>query len=227
MLDQKPQHPAAVIGYADITLLIALTVGIDNLYKVSAICKIFADTISIRFPYSAAHKLLYDRKLWSKATVSYAARNGHLEVLQWLMTENCPWDAKACTIAAKYGNLEVLQWLRTKNCQWDAKACAYAAQNGHLIVLQWLRANGCDWCPRTCSNAARSGHLEVLQWARNNGCDWRYEHICNTAAAYGKLEVLQWLVDEKCALSTKTWRLADQNGRHEVRNWLEANGCQE
>jgi hypothetical protein len=201
MIDQKPQHPAEVIGDAhDMILLIALTMGINNLYKVSAVCKRFADTISIRFPYNADHKLLYNRKLWSKTTVLCAARNGHLEVLQWLMTENCPWYAKACNVAAKYG---------------------------HIKVLKWLRDNGCDWCPRTCSNAAENGHLEVLMWARVNGCDWFENTICASASIHGHLDVLVWLQTEGCILHRDACTFAERNGHDAVVAWLKKNGCPE
>jgi len=46
-------------------------------------------------------------------------------------------------VAATGGQLEVLQWLRTNGCPWNADTCSVAATGGHLEVLQWLRANGC------------------------------------------------------------------------------------
>ena len=39
--------------------------------------------------------------------------NGHLEVLQWLISNECPLDDKMTSdFAAIDGHLEVLQWLR-------------------------------------------------------------------------------------------------------------------
>ena len=67
------------------------------------------------------------------------------------------------------GHIEVLQWLRANGCPWDERTCVLAALGGHLPVL---RANGCPWDLWTCAKAANSGHLEVLQWARANGCPW-------------------------------------------------------
>jgi hypothetical protein len=40
-----------------------------------------------------------------------AARNEHLEVLQFLRANGCPWDEQACLEAAKNGHLKVLQFL--------------------------------------------------------------------------------------------------------------------
>ena len=75
-----------------------------------------------------------------------------------------------CDFAARAGHLDLLQSLRLKRCRWNAWTCAYAAKGGHLEVLQWARLNGCAWDERTCFNADERGHLEVLQWARLNGC---------------------------------------------------------
>ena len=77
-----------------------------------------------------------------------------------------------CRAAAEGGHLEVLQLLRTDGCPWSKHTCEYAAKGGHLEVLQWARANGCPWNRCTCSAAAEGGHLELLQWARANGCPW-------------------------------------------------------
>jgi hypothetical protein len=44
---------------------------------------------------------------------------GHLEVLQWLRANECPWDEGTCRWAAKCGKLEVLQWARANGCPWD------------------------------------------------------------------------------------------------------------
>jgi hypothetical protein len=75
-----------------------------------------------------------------------------------------------CNYAARRGHLEVLQWARENGCHWDKWTCAYAAKCGHLEILQWARENGCPWDKWTCAYAAFRGHLEVLQWAHKNGC---------------------------------------------------------
>ena len=40
------------------------------------------------------------------------AAGGHLETLQWLKTQMCPWNATTCAVAARYGHIEVLKWAR-------------------------------------------------------------------------------------------------------------------
>ncbi len=45
--------------------------------------------------------------------------------------------------AAREGHLEVLQWARDQGCPWDKWTCASATQGGHLEVLQWAIEQGC------------------------------------------------------------------------------------
>ena len=153
-----------------------------------------------------------------------AARSGHLEVLQWLRANGCPWDGWTCKYAAEGGHLEVLQWARKQGCAWDGNTCAHAALKGHLEVLQWLRANGCPWGMGTCKGAAEGGHLEMLQWARANGCPWN-ANTCTYAALGGHLAVLQWARANGCPWDESTCWCAAMGGHLEVLQWARANGC--
>ena len=38
-----------------------------------------------------------------------ACEGGHWEIIRWLRSEGCPWDAKACYGAAWSGHLEMLK----------------------------------------------------------------------------------------------------------------------
>jgi hypothetical protein len=96
-------------------------------------------------------------------TCTYAARGGHLKLLQWARANGAPWTARTCAYAARGGHLDVLQWAQASGCPWDELTCALAAKGGHLEVLQWARTNGCPWSKQTCSSAAEGGHLDVLQ----------------------------------------------------------------
>jgi hypothetical protein len=40
---------------------------------------------------------------WDAMTCFYAARNGHIEMLQWARADGCPWDAEG------RGHTEVLE----------------------------------------------------------------------------------------------------------------------
>jgi hypothetical protein len=60
----------------------------------------------------------------------WAAKGGHLVVLQWAHANGCPWDERKCAEAARGGHLEMLQWLHENGCPWDARTCEYAARKG-------------------------------------------------------------------------------------------------
>ena len=51
----------------------------------------------------------------------------------------------ACQWAARGGHLKVLQWLRANGCPWDYGTCYWAVEEGHVEVLRWARENGAPW----------------------------------------------------------------------------------
>jgi len=141
------------------------------------------------------------RERFKSGLCRYAAKGGHLAVLQWARAQGYPWDERTCAWAAENGHLDVLQWARAHGCPWEGMTCEMAAKNGHLAVLQWARAKGCPWGWRTCAMAARNGYLEVLQWARARGCPWNDNRVFGMCegAAYGEhLKVLKWARAKGC-----------------------------
>ena len=103
--------------------------------------------------------------------------------------------------AAKNGHLEVLQWMRAQHppCPWNSKVCYWAARNGHLEVLRWARSQGCPWHKGVPLIAARRGHLEVLVWLINEGFSHN-KSKCREAAEDGgerARKVLEWLNERR------------------------------
>ena len=125
-----------------------------------------------------------------------ACSGGHLEIMGWLRSEGCPWDASACGGAAWGGHLETLKWLRSEGCPWDESACEGGAAGGQLEVLKWLRSESCPWNARICAAAAANGHLDVLKYARENGCPWDYTTWLNAAES-----TREWLQENGCPQS--------------------------
>jgi hypothetical protein len=156
--------------------------------------------------------------------LTISACNGHLNVVIWLGEQGCRLDADTCSSAAQFGHLHILEWLRAKECHGDADTCANAAYGGHFHTLVWLRANGCPWGPRTCWRAAENGHLHILQWARANGCDWE-RRTCARAASNGHLHILHWARANGCDWDAMTCFGAAINGHLHILQWARANGC--
>ena len=134
-------------------------------------------------------------------------------------------DEMACGFAAFSGHLETLQWLRSQGCPWDQHTCFCAAMKGHLKCLQWLRSEGCPCSENTCLWAARHGHLQCLQWARQNGCPWNENRMCEVAAYRGQLAVLKWVREQGCPWGETTTLKAAMNGHLKCFRWLMFKGC--
>ena len=46
------------------------------------------------------------------------------------------------SIAAQYGHLECLQYLRENDCPWNSDTCSSAASGGYLNIFEWALENG-------------------------------------------------------------------------------------
>ena len=120
---------------------------------------------------------LYRKRVPGSIRSSIQQHCSRVELCDWAVRSGMPQNY-ACSRAAMGGHLNVLQWLRSQNppCVWDECACSGAAMGGHLGVLQWLRSQDPP-CPRNrwaCSRAVMGGHLDVLQWLRSQDppCPW-------------------------------------------------------
>lgn len=142
-----------------------------------------------------------------------AARNGHVNILEWVI-DHCTYqdggddEITMLSEALKGGHHDAAEWIYKrlemdgplnmgKSFRKSAAAgdlCASAAMGGSIKVLRWLRETlKCSWDERTCEAAVRYGHPELLQWARDNGAAWGQD-ICSIAIQRGHLEILQWLI---------------------------------
>ena len=87
-----------------------------------------------------------------KSVINVAAHHGYVDVLESDIPEEKKLllvDARTCACAAVGGHLETLQWLRSQGCPWDERACAFAALDGHFEILKWLKSEGCPWDANT------------------------------------------------------------------------------
>lgn len=99
--------------------------------------------------------------------MDFAARGGHLEVVQFLQQHRIEGASqRAMDMAAQEGHEHVVRWLfanRSDGCTRLAFDCA--AGNGHLTIAQFLAANyDIGFSAAAVELAARGGHLDVLTW---------------------------------------------------------------
>ena len=156
--------------------------------------------------------------------VNYAAFQGSVEILRWLMEEK-GWELNRHTgwYAGRGGSVEVLEHMRGKGYKFDEEACNGAASEGHLEALKFLRGLDppCRWDELTAE--ASVGHLDILKWARSQDppCPWG-AWVCAVAASYGLLDVLKWLRAQKphCPWS-RSQCILEASGHHQhVIDWI-------
>ena len=160
--------------------------------------------------------------------LNYAAFQGSVEILRWLMEEKgCEPNGGTGWLAAMGGSVEILEYLSGWGYYFNQNACEEAAREGHLEALKFLRGLDppCRWkeCWKTCEGAAKGGNLEVLKWARSEDppCLWD-GGTCMKAAEGGHLEVLKWVRDQDppCPWDKMTCSEAAYGGHLEVLKWL-------
>ena len=163
--------------------------------------------------------------------LKYAAFQGSVEILRWLMEEK-GWklnEANTGWWAGMGGSVEVLEYVKGKGYELNGAACAGAARGGHLEALKFLRGLDppCPWDEWTCAAAAKGGHLEVLKYlrAQDPPCPWSTS-TCTYAAEGGHLEVLKWArsQDPPCPWSYGTCLMAARYGYLEVLKWSRSHG---
>ena len=189
------------------------------------VCDTFDILPGFKWPSKKIKGAVYEGNL-----LNYAALQGSVEILRWLMEEK-GWELNFNTgfWAGWGGSVAVLEYLRAKDYKLgrEAWACKGAARGGHLKALKYLRGLDppCPWGWGTCSWAAWGGHLEVLKWARSQDppCPWN-EWTCSSAARNGHLEILKWVrsQDPPCPWSRSECRGRASRFRHQhIVQWID------
>ena len=170
---------------------------------------------------------------WDLNSCYYAASNGHLDTLKYLLENGCPRQLHGadcvCVTAAHNGHLDILQYLHEKDCSkqlhWNERTIEYAVdapiEDIALKIIQYLRNNGCPWNDRACSKAAEVGRFQILKYLRSDRdkCPWN-ESACSRAAENGHFEILKYLREHNCPWNEFTCIAAAKTGRLKILQWL-------
>jgi len=166
--------------------------------------------------------------LFSNQLSMIAAREGYMDILEWLLEVRVPIGPPTWKAATARGRLEVLQWLQDHNIPRPEgeSLCNIAARSGRINVLEWARAQGMPWNESTCIEAAAEGELETLKYLRRGGCPWN-EESCSWAAFHGDVRILQWLRSQEppCPWDEGSCQAAAAGGNLECLQWMRREGC--
>lgn len=127
------------------------------------------------------------RSFSGRTPLHWAARNGHIKVVEYLVLE-CQVDIEAATIdgttafcwASWQGHISIMKFLCDHGCNihttnsFGCNAVLWAAQgNGDTTIMEWLQEKGCEM-----TKVNNNGH-GVLHKAAQRGkgpvCEWFFE----------------------------------------------------
>jgi len=187
---------------------------------------------------------LYDR------IVDDAAEKGHLNIVQWLRSEDanpdcldhsyclnhdesktpCFWNATTFANAVRSGNFELVQWMDEHGCPRARDVIGHAARAGNIKLMDWLaktrRRNRLS--PSATTQAAAGGQLEALKWLRDPSTGggvypWG-DNVCQWAMWGKNLEILKWIRSQaEPSPWPRVWEVCDVSD--EIAEWAIANGA--
>lgn len=156
-----------------------------------------------------------------------AAEGGFLEILKLLHTRGLKLDFQVMEAAAKGGSVEVVEFLLSKNCPKSGYECLHCAHRGHLPLLKYFVSRG--WRVNSNTFCQGSLHVEVMEYLSKLGCRAEPDtvrYLCRT----GNLNSIKWLWKKYPArrqelfISNSCSWCACCSGSIELIKWLEKKG---
>lgn len=105
------------------------------------------------------------------------ARNGYLDILDFLYTKGFVMDEDYIGCAARNGKLEVLKYLHHKEAKMTPEVANNAAEKGHLPVVEWLYGVGVLPDQDGLNEATGNGHQEIVLFVMDRS-DYRPTDRC-------------------------------------------------
>lgn len=167
--------------------------------------------------------------------LNYAAEYGHLHIMKYLYSINCP--IKTGTLVHQYlnitycatntGNLKLLDWLRSKGINPNIYALAGIAKHGDMNKFLYVKSIIKPKYPLPSdvfSHAAMSGNFEMLKYLHGK-CNFD-QYLFSNIAYQGKFEIMQWLLENgyKVDNDKDTFNSAALFGDLNIMKWLLENG---
>jgi hypothetical protein len=105
-----------------------------------------------------------------------AVLSSKLEIMEWILKENCPFNPKVFNTAIRTQNLEILQWLKQIGCIWNHSSFMIACihhqikhANIGVEIIKWLHQQGCPNAIYCLGYFVKDGNTDVVNYFLNLG----------------------------------------------------------
>lgn len=138
-----------------------------------------------------------------------AAYGGHNHIISWVLEKfNCNTKSlEVCTFAAYGGKLETLKFLKQKNFPWDYRVLIYAVINGDIDMIKWTLMNGCPWTDVIYSDLVKLDNIEIFDWLYENNYKPPQRLIYSTIRQ-NNLELIIWAINHGCVFDDHAKEIA-------------------
>ncbi|KAG3004910.1 hypothetical protein JG687_00015751 [Phytophthora cactorum] len=160
------------------------------------------------------------------------AKEGHLDVLQWLHEHQYPVHCRRAHVvrgAAAGGHKEIVEWMEetfeSLTRQRHRIRVDGAGAFGDLQLVQWLHHQGYRFTAHAMDDAAAGGFLSIVRWLHGNVENSKCTVAAmDRAAANGYLDVVEFLhQNRKEGCTPAAMDDAARNGHFEVVKFLYKN----
>lgn len=152
-----------------------------------------------------------------------AAKEGRLDILEWLAGYNIFPDEDSANDAVKSRNFDVLEWLVLHDIKPDIYIINDVVKYRNFDMLEWLVLHDIKPDMYIINDAARTEDLELLDWlAQFDLHPDRY--TVDDAAEDGNLKILKWLARHDIYPTRRGASAALKNRQWRVVKWLDKHG---
>lgn len=124
-----------------------------------------------------------------------AIENNQLDCLKWIHKNVEPCDSN-CYDYAKT-NFIFLNWLKSQNIPFDNNIVYHYLKNGNLPLFKWFCENGFILNPTIATIAAKYKHFNILEYALQKECPINQE-LLNEAYRTNNIDIIELVVKYDC-----------------------------
>ena len=143
----------------------------------------------------------------SSSCTEAAAKSGNLEVLKHVRQLGSKFSKKVCILAAKNGHLDMIKWARSQECPWNPSKmfpAALSCRTSQLDLYEWLWQQECPfYAEDNFSIASKYGNYQFFLFAESKNPEVRLiyssiDYLTNMgecASRMGCLETIEWTLN--------------------------------